>query len=457
MATARSPSAGLPIASERATVSGLSGTTLRSSAKAVATGAQPSAWPPYRRGASPSTSPSSAQLGEALVHLREERAGGDRAGDGRREPPAELLGDLERDRLRALGVVGAKSDVDERPVELERELDREPAAVVVASVDGVDRRAVDGGRDQLLGLEVGRAEDDRLDPLGCRARGDRVREVAGRRARERRRAELERLRAGDGDDAILERVRRVGGVELEVELADPERAREPRGRDERREARCEARLRGRLDGKERRVAPDRGGACRDRLAGERRPHGVPVVDGIERPEAGRADTDRLERVLALTDPTPKSGSWHDDLPFLARHIRPGLAPCFDEPVAEASQGRSLSLSRCGARHASLPASSIQSEVNALPTTGRDARRRGERSDRRAARRPRRRGAGRRARRSSASGAPQILAANAADVDAARGQLDEGTLDRLRLDDARVDGARAPGRGDGRDSSRSSAR
>ncbi len=32
----------------------------------------------------------------------------------------------------------------------------------------------------------------------------------------------------------------------------------------------------------------------------------------------------------------------------------------------------------------------------------------------------------------------ILAANAADVDAARGKLDDGTLDRLRLDDARVD-------------------
>jgi glutamate-5-semialdehyde dehydrogenase len=33
---------------------------------------------------------------------------------------------------------------------------------------------------------------------------------------------------------------------------------------------------------------------------------------------------------------------------------------------------------------------------------------------------------------------EILAANAADVDAARGRLDEGTLDRLRLDGARVD-------------------
>ena len=44
VATARSPSAGFPIASERATVSGRSGVTFRSSAKAAATGAQPSAF-----------------------------------------------------------------------------------------------------------------------------------------------------------------------------------------------------------------------------------------------------------------------------------------------------------------------------------------------------------------------------------------------------------------------------
>ena len=35
-------------------------------------------------------------------------------------------------------------------------------------------------------------------------------------------------------------------------------------------------------------------------------------------------------------------------------------------------------------------------------------------------------------------APAVLAANAADVEAATGSLDEGTLDRLRLDDARIE-------------------
>ena len=53
-------------------------------------------------------------------------------------------------------------------------------------------------------------------PLGGGARGDGVREVAGRGARERLEAELLRLRGGDGDDAVLERVRRVREVELQA-------------------------------------------------------------------------------------------------------------------------------------------------------------------------------------------------------------------------------------------------
>ncbi len=57
---ARSPSAGLPIASERAIVFGRTGFTFAPSANAVATGEQPSAWPPIRRGVVPSTSPSSS-------------------------------------------------------------------------------------------------------------------------------------------------------------------------------------------------------------------------------------------------------------------------------------------------------------------------------------------------------------------------------------------------------------
>ena len=42
----RSPSAGLPIAIDDASVFGRTGDTRRSSANADATGAQPSAWPP---------------------------------------------------------------------------------------------------------------------------------------------------------------------------------------------------------------------------------------------------------------------------------------------------------------------------------------------------------------------------------------------------------------------------
>ena len=110
----------------------------------------------------------------------------------------------------------------------------------------------------------------------------------------------------------------------------------------------------------------------------------------------------------------------------------------DEPVAEASQGRSLSLSRCGARRASLPASSIQSEVSdlrhqveaeaAAANTALAALRDDAVSDALAL-----------AARLVGERRDEILAANAADCAAATGRLDEGTLDRLRLDDGRIEG------------------
>src|SRR5439155_9462263 len=120
------------------------------------------------------------------------------------ELPAELFGDLVGERLRPLGVVGPQADVHERPGQLERELDRQAAAVVVRAADGVDRRAVDGGRDELLRLEIGRAEDGGLEAFGRRTGRDGVRQVAGRGAGEDVEAELLRLRAGDRHDAVLE-------------------------------------------------------------------------------------------------------------------------------------------------------------------------------------------------------------------------------------------------------------
>ena len=114
---------------------GRTGFTFASSANAGATGEQPSRLPAEERGGVALDEPELEQLAEALVHLREHRARGDRRDDRVRQRPAELLGDLERERLRALGVVRAEPDVDERPVELERQLDAQAAAVVVAALD----------------------------------------------------------------------------------------------------------------------------------------------------------------------------------------------------------------------------------------------------------------------------------------------------------------------------------
>ena len=57
---------------------------------------------------------------EAAGDLSEQRTGRDRADDPVRQLPAELLGRLEGDRLRALRVVGTQVDVDEGPVVLAR-------------------------------------------------------------------------------------------------------------------------------------------------------------------------------------------------------------------------------------------------------------------------------------------------------------------------------------------------
>ena len=148
-------------------------------------------------------------------------ATGQTTASGKRPP--QLLGDLERERLRALGVVGAQAHVHERPGQLEGELDGEPAAVVVGPEHLVDRRPVRRGGDQLLALEPGGAEHGGLEPFDCGARRDRAREVAGRGARECLEPELLGLRARDRDDAVLEGVCRVGRVQLEIELAHAER------------------------------------------------------------------------------------------------------------------------------------------------------------------------------------------------------------------------------------------
>ncbi len=306
--------------------------------------------------------------------------------------------------------------------------------MVVVAADSVDRRSVDGGREELLRFEVDRAEHGSVEALGGGARCDSSGEVAGRRARERRQAELLGLLGRDRDDPVLEGVCRVGRVQLQPQLADAELLGQAWSPDERGQARREPRLGGSVDRQQRRVAPDRCRPGGDRLARERVRSLVPVVDGIEGREAARAGADVLECVLGVADAATKCGGGHGTSPFDSLDIRPGLAPCreagcrgFTGPVPQPLSMRSGSCP--------LPAASIRNEVTLRGQVEQEARAARDAvasltdaavsealhraselvGDRRAA----------------------ILAANRADLDAGVG-LDEGLVDRLRVDDARVD-------------------
>jgi hypothetical protein len=223
---------------------------------------------------------------------------------------------------------------------------REAAAVVVAAVDGVDRRPVDGGRDELLGS---RSAGQKTAPRAPRPRRARRRRSRGcrRRARERRRAELVRLRAGDRDDAVLERVRRVRRVELEDSSPTPS-ALASRGAARAASARREPLLgRRRRAGAARSARATAAGLDRSRRASR---GALAVVERVERAEAARAVPIGVERGLVS-----QSGN-EDRLRQLARRTSfvslehpPGIGTVLGGAVAEASQGRSLSLSRCGAR------------------------------------------------------------------------------------------------------------
>ena len=100
-----------------------------------------------------------ARLAEAARDARQQRAAGDGRDDVLRQPPAELLDDLEAERLGALGVVGAQVDVGEAPAVLVGDLRAEPVDVVVVAADRHQLRLIDGRADHLARLEVVRDED----------------------------------------------------------------------------------------------------------------------------------------------------------------------------------------------------------------------------------------------------------------------------------------------------------
>ena len=138
---AASPSAGLPMASDFAIVSGRTGVGTdfafdQGPGDRGATG-RLRAGDPHPLVAC--DEPDESELGETLVDLGEETPRGDRHDDVVRESPAELLGHLEGERLGALGVVGAEVDVDERPfLVFVDDLGAEAVDLVVGAVDGDD-------------------------------------------------------------------------------------------------------------------------------------------------------------------------------------------------------------------------------------------------------------------------------------------------------------------------------
>ena len=161
------------------------------------------------------------QFVERLVDLADQAAAGHRADDVLRRPPAELLGDLEAERLRPLGVERPQVDVDEAPAVLERHLGAETIDLVIGALDADDLGAVDAGAEDLGPLQVGGHEDVAVEAGGGGVGGHAVGQVAGRGAADGREAELAGLAQGHRHDAVLERQRReVDGVVLDPELLD---------------------------------------------------------------------------------------------------------------------------------------------------------------------------------------------------------------------------------------------
>ena len=202
-------------------------------AHAVATGAQPAAWATHEADRATLDQAHLGELLEAPGDAREHRARGHRPHHDVRRPPAQRLGDLERQGLGALGVERAQVDVDEAPAGLVGHLEAQPVDVVVRSLDRDDRRPVRQGMVHLGRFEVGRDEDvGRQSERG--RRGSRCSgEVPGRRAGQRFHPELHRPSRRHRDRPILEAERRVAGVVLDPQPVEAEGRRQPIGRQER--------------------------------------------------------------------------------------------------------------------------------------------------------------------------------------------------------------------------------
>ena len=315
--SANTPSAGLPIASDFAIVSGLDrpADVLALARMPARRASSPSACAPLKVGSSPSMMPSSSHSSKprAIRVKSEPEATGHDHAVGQLEP--ELLGDLEAERLRPLGVVGAEVHVHERPRVLGGKLGAEAVDVVVVAVDR-DQAGCRTRRSRGSSAPRGRPARTRMSrgPPPRRGRRPRSRGCPSRRTRHVV-AELLGLRDRDVHDPVLEGVGRVGGVVLDVDLAHAEPLGEPLGADQRREAGVERGLGPAREGQEVGVAPDRRRAGLDLAAQRRRVVERRVV--VARPRAVRSTARRRSCARARMS----SGT-----PYISVLLRASLSP-----------------------------------------------------------------------------------------------------------------------------------
>ena len=261
------------------------------------------------------------QLLEAKRDLRVQAPRGDGRDDHIGQAPAELLGDLERERLAALRVERPEVDVDEGPALLIGDFKTQAVDVVVRAFNGDDGRAVAQGVIDLGRLEACRNEDHGAEPESRGGRGRRAGEVAGRGTGEGVEAERHGPRGRNRHDAILERQRRVARVVLEIQAParQTDVRTEPVGADQGRRTDREPAIRGLVHRQQLEVAPDPGSSRLDRGTTDLRPDRFPVVHDLEPTEAGRTDeirSDRLGPVAILAaeagDPRSNRGVGRDN-------------------------------------------------------------------------------------------------------------------------------------------------
>ncbi len=291
-------------------MSGVTRESGRSSAQAVATGGAAFGLRAELSGRpAPVDQAEVGQLGESLGELREERARREGAHDGVRRVSSQLLGDLVRDRLGALDGEGMEIALEEPPRKERLELCLQPPAVVVATPDLEDVRAIGCGRKRGSPGSRGR-EDDCLEARRGTGRRQCLAEIAGRGAAEGLQPEC--LRGGDRArrQPVLEGVGRIRRLELQMEV-DSQRLGDRRSGDERGPARygTVAPVR------EQRPVPPHGGPVEE--AGRL----VPVVVHVERPGADRAAREGSERLRLLADPATQRRPGHPALTRAPRRRR----------------------------------------------------------------------------------------------------------------------------------------